>query len=84
MSVWWQKTIKLKPRSQGCYLITDEVLSSISSELKQVEVGMCNFFLTHSSAGLILCENYDSTVRKDMLRFFNKVVPEGNHYEHDS
>ncbi len=41
-------------------------------------------FLPHTSAGIILGENSDPTVRADMKKFFNKLVPEGkNLYEHD-
>ncbi len=83
MSYWFQKTINLKPRSQGCYLITDEILEAVGAEIKQVSMGMCNLFLGHTSAGLILMENCDPTVRSDMQRFFNKMVPEGKGlYEH--
>lgn len=46
---------------------------------------MCNIFLAHTSAGLTLMENFDPTVRADMQRFFNKLVPEGKGlYQHDS
>lgn len=51
---WFQKTFSLKSRSQGCYLITDEVLSQIGSDLKKFDVGMCNVFMPHTSAGLAL------------------------------
>jgi thiamine phosphate synthase YjbQ (UPF0047 family) len=38
----------------------------------------------HTSAGLILMENCDPTVRSDMRNYFNKIVPEGkNLYQHD-
>lgn len=84
MAFWFQKIISLSPRSQGCYLITDEILSNVGAEIKQVEVGLCNILLQHTSAGLILMENCDPTVRGDMKNFFNKIVPEGkNLYEHD-
>lgn len=52
--MWFQKVISLKSRSQGCYLITDEVLEAIGAEIKQIEVGICNLFLAHTSAGLCL------------------------------
>lgn len=77
MSVWFQKLIQLKPRSQGCYLVTDEILSEIGPELKQIDVGLCNILLRHTSAGLILMENCDPTVRTDMKNYFNRLVPEG-------
>lgn len=81
---WYQKTIQLKSRKRGCYLITEEILSMIGEELKKFQVGMCNIFLLHTSAGLTINENCDPTVRKDMERILSKLVPEGNGlYEHD-
>lgn len=83
-TIWFQRHFKLKSRKRGCYLITDEVLSPISEELKKIKVGLCNVFLPHTSAGLALCENYDPTVQKDMESTFNRLVPEGKGlYQHD-
>lgn len=84
MSLWFQKIIKLKPRTQGCYLVTDEILSEIGPDLKQIEMGLCNILLMHTSAGLILMENCDPTVRVDLNNYLNKIAPEGkNLYQHD-
>lgn len=75
MSEWFQKTIKLKSRKRGCYLITDEILSQIGGDLKTFRVGLCNMFLLHTSAGISINENCDPTVRKDMETILNKLVP---------
>lgn len=83
MSIWLQRSFSLKPRSRGCYLITDEVLQHIRQDLKQVDVGLAHFFLQHSSAGICLNENADPTVRKDMEKILSKVIPESKAYEHN-
>jgi secondary thiamine-phosphate synthase enzyme len=50
-----------------------------------VQQGLCNVFLVHTSASLILGENADPTVRKDLETFFARVVPDGDPaYEHDT
>ena len=50
-----------------------------------VQQGLCNVFLVHTSASLILCENADPSVRKDLDSFFARVVPDGDPaYEHDA
>jgi len=50
-----------------------------------VQQGLCNVFLVHTSASLILCENADPSVRKDLESFFARVVPDGDPaYEHDA
>lgn len=50
-----------------------------------VQQGLCNVFLVHTSASLILGENADPSVRQDLESFFARVVPDGDpSYEHDS
>ena len=50
-----------------------------------VQQGLCNVFLVHTSASLILGENADPSVRKDLESFFARVVPDGDpSYEHDA
>ena len=64
--MWFQKTFQLKSRKAGCYLITDEIFENIGADLKKIEIGICNIFLPHTSAGLTLGENCDPDVRADM------------------
>lgn len=78
-----QKEITLKPKSRGIHLITDEIISHII-EIKQIKVGIANIFIKHTSASLTINENADPTVRSDMEKYFNKIVPESDakYYEH--
>jgi secondary thiamine-phosphate synthase enzyme len=47
--------------------------------------GLCNVFLAHTSASLILGENADPGVRRDLEAFFARLVPDGDPlYEHDA
>lgn len=75
MSEWFQKSITLKSRKRGCYLITDEIVNSINEDLKKFKIGICNIFIMHTSAGLCINENCDQTVRKDMEKVLNRLVP---------
>lgn len=43
-----------------------------------VENGLCNVFLHHTSASLILCENADPDVRRDLEAFMQRLVPDGD------
>jgi secondary thiamine-phosphate synthase enzyme len=46
---------------------------------------MCNVFLVHTSASLILGENADPSVRRDLETFFARLAPDGDPvYEHDA
>jgi secondary thiamine-phosphate synthase enzyme len=77
--MWFQKEIRLKVRTRGFHLITEEILQQLP-ELKQVSVGMLNVFIKHTSASLTINENADPTVRQDFESFFNQTVPEDEPY----
>ena len=46
----------------------------------QVRTGLANVFLRHTSASLLLFENADATARRDLERFFERLVPEDEGY----
>lgn len=68
-----QKEIQLPLLKRGYHLITDHIKNELP-ELPQT--GMLNVFIHHTSAGLMINENADPTVRDDMERMFNNLAPE--------
>lgn len=81
--MWIQKQITLKPRNRGFHLITNEILKQLP-ELSQLDVGILNIFIQHTSASLTINENASPDVRTDMETHFNKMVPENaSYYEHN-
>ena len=77
-----QIEILLPAFNRGYHLITDIILKNLS-ELPTT--GLLNIFIQHTSAGITINENFDSSVRKDFESFFNKLIPDGNPYFiHDS
>jgi secondary thiamine-phosphate synthase enzyme len=46
----------------------------------RVQNGLANVFLRHTSASLLLFENADSSARRDLEKFFERLVPEGEGY----
>ncbi len=72
-----QKRLTLKERSRGFHLITDEIVHAIP-EITELNVGMLQVFIQHTSASLTINENADPTVRIDFETWFNKTVPEGD------
>ena len=40
--------------------------------------GLCTLFIRHTSASLLIQENYDPAVRVDLEHWLNKLVPEGD------
>lgn len=77
--MWIQKEIRLSPRSRGYHLVTQEILKQLP-ELKNIQIGMLNVFIKHTSASLTINENADPTVRQDFESFFNRAVPEDEPY----
>ncbi len=44
----------------------------------QVSAGQCTVFVHHTSASLIVCENADPDVRRDLEAFASRLVPDGD------
>lgn len=70
-----QQTLTLKTRGRGTYSVTDQVREVVESS--GVRTGTCHCFVQHTSASLILCENADPTVRRDLEAFLVRLVPDG-------
>ena len=69
-------------RGRGTVDITREVQREV--ERSGVERGLCNVFVHHTSASLIVCENADPGVRADLEAFFARMVKDGDPlFRHD-
>ncbi len=71
-----QKEIILNHYPRGFHIITKE----ITDNLDLPDMGILHLFIHHTSAGLTINENYDSTVLDDFETVFNKMVPEDMPY----
>ena len=75
-----QIEVTLNEYSRGFHLITQEILKQLDP---LPESGILHVFIKHTSAGLTINENADSTVREDFETSFNQLVPEdADHYVH--
>jgi len=72
-----QHQLAIATRGQG---FTD-LTAQINSLLAGIEVGLCNVFIQHTSASLLIQENADPAVRMDLLRFLAETC-ELEDYEH--
>lgn len=61
--------------------LTKEVQNFVSES--NIQDGVCNLFIKHTSASLVIQENYDPSVRKDFETIFSKLVPEDFPYVHN-
>ena len=66
----------ISTKGRGTYEITDQVQRIVQGS--RVAEGLCHVFLHHTSASLILCENADPSVRRDLERYFARLVPDGD------
>lgn len=81
---FFQHEIVLQPYRRGFHLITNHIERNIP-ELRQINTGILQVFIKHTSASLTINENADPTVRGDFERHFNVMVPEhAAHYQHNS
>ncbi|XP_005099428.1 UPF0047 protein YjbQ [Aplysia californica] len=82
VTVWYQREVSLSPRRRGCHYISDEILKACSGEMSKIKVGVANIHIKHTSASIILNENFDPTVLTDMEMVLNKLAPENLNYKH--
>ncbi|MDT3405599.1 secondary thiamine-phosphate synthase enzyme YjbQ [Mucilaginibacter terrae] len=73
----FQQNIKLRLRPRGFHLITSEIVQAFP-QLAEIQTGICQVFIQHTSASLTINENAAPTVRQDFETYFNKAVPEND------
>jgi secondary thiamine-phosphate synthase enzyme len=79
----YQQALALRERKRGFHIITNEVENALP-QINEINIGICQVFIQHTSASLTINENADPTVRIDFEMFFNKTVKENDpSYEHD-
>ena len=76
-----QEEITVRTAGRGTYDITGQLREFVDTagpgaDGRPVD-GLCHLFLQHTSASLILCENADPDVRRDLETFMTDVVPDG-------
>jgi secondary thiamine-phosphate synthase enzyme len=71
-----QESFQTSTRGRGTYDITREVAQIVARS--DISTGLCHVFTHHTSASLVLCENADPSVRRDLEQFMSKLVPDGD------
>jgi len=71
-----QKTVAVATHGRGFTEITEEV--GVVVESSRVSTGLCVVFIQHTSASLLIQENADPSVRRDLEAFFGRLVPDGD------
>jgi secondary thiamine-phosphate synthase enzyme len=69
-------TIEIATPGRGFQEISGELRSFVSQS--GVENGLCHVFLRHTSASLLITENADRDVRRDLEYFMSRLVQDGD------
>ncbi len=76
-----QKTLEIRTSGRGFVDLTGQVEKVVSES--GVRTGLCTIFVQHTSASLLIQENADPAVLRDLGRWFSEIAPESRRWEHD-
>ncbi|RKG65346.1 YjbQ family protein [Corallococcus sp. CA054B] len=77
------KELTVSTRGRGLVDITGEVQKAVKGT--GIREGLCTLFLHHTSASLIIGENADPVVQRDLEAFFSRLVKDGDPlFQHDA
>jgi secondary thiamine-phosphate synthase enzyme len=68
--------LSIKTRGQGLHAFTPRVREAVSGA--GLDEGLCTLFIQHTSASLLIQENYDESARLDLESWLNRLVPEND------
>jgi len=75
--------LEVRSHGKGLYEITDDVQSKIDKS--GVRNGTVTVFVQHTSCSIVVMENADPTARRDLEKFFDRLVPENaDYFTHDA
>lgn len=75
--------LQVDVRGRGLVEITHQVRDYVARQ--SIDTGLLTLFCRHTSASLLIQENADSSVRRDLERYFATIAPEDpQRYEHDT
>jgi secondary thiamine-phosphate synthase enzyme len=76
-----QKTLEIRSSGRGFVDLTARVAKAVAES--GVRTGLCTIFVQHTSASLVIQENADPAVLRDLGRWFSEIAPESRRWEHD-
>jgi|TARA_B100001079_G_scaffold145212_1_gene124354 secondary thiamine-phosphate synthase enzyme len=76
-----QGSLEIRTNPKSFLDITSQVQDFVTKS--NIQNGVCHLFIKHTSASLVIQENYDPSVRQDFETIFSKLVPEGFPYVHN-
>jgi secondary thiamine-phosphate synthase enzyme len=70
------ETLSIEVPGQGLHAFTDRVHAAVAKIKQNTGDGLCTMFIQHTSASLLIQENYDPSAQYDLERWLNRLVPE--------
>ena len=77
----YQRTHTVNSRGKGFTNITEALREAVAES--GVQTGLCTVFVQHTSASLVIQENADPAVLRDLERWLSDLAPESRRWEHD-
>ena len=77
-----QETLEVRTRARSLNDVTGEIGQVVSRS--GVRTGLCTVFVQHTSASLVIQENADPAVLRDLGRWLGDLAPESRAWEHDA
>jgi secondary thiamine-phosphate synthase enzyme len=78
-----QETVRVETRGKGLSDVTEKVARVVTAS--GVRTGLCSLFVRHTSCSLVVQENADPAVQRDLMRWLDRIAPEDPQaYEHDA
>lgn len=77
----YQESIEVRTSGRGFVNVT-EAIDRVARQ-SGIKVGLCTLFIQHTSASLVIQENADAAVLRDLERWLSDLAPESRPWEHD-
>lgn len=79
---YYQDLLNVQTTGKSLCKITTKVKAIVAES--GIKTGVCTLFLRHTSASLLIQENADPDVLRDLETFFARLIPEGQNYRHST
>ncbi len=71
-----RRELQFETTGRGTYDLSHDIQQFVADS--GIKLGMCHVFIRHTSASLMLCENADPDVMRDLETFMSRQAPDGD------